>query len=73
MQAALEAGPAGDRELFTRAMDDLVATMLLGSRQELGLDVDETPQGRAEAASRRMEDASARVRDRLSRIDSYLR
>ena len=69
MRAALEAGPAGDRELFTRVMDDLVATVLLGSRRELGLEDDDTPQGTAGAAERRLEDLSARINDRLSKLD----
>ena len=35
MREALGRAPEADRELFARAMDDLVATLLLGSRQEL--------------------------------------
>lgn len=72
MRAALQAGPQEDRELFERTMDDLVATVLLGSRQEIGVDRDETPTGTANAASRKLEDISAKTNDRLSRIDKLL-
>ena len=69
MRAALEAAPAGDRELFGRVMDDLVATVLLGSRRELGLEDDDTPKGSAGAAARKLEDLTAKVNDRLSKLD----
>ena len=72
MRAALDAAPASDRMLFENVMDDLVATLLLGSRQELGIGVEDTPQGRAGAAARRLNDLSARVNDHLTRIDRYL-
>ncbi|MDO4403682.1 MAG: DUF2974 domain-containing protein [Atopobiaceae bacterium] len=71
MQAALSAAPQHDRDLFERTMDNLVATVLLGSRQEYGLDRDGTPQSHATYAARRVEDLSAKTNDRLSRIDRY--
>jgi hypothetical protein len=49
-------------------MDDLVATLLLGSRQELRPESDE-PEAKASYAARRLEDAAARVNDRLSQLD----
>ena len=71
MQAALEQAPAGDRELFGRAMDDLAATLLLGSAREY-----ERPSAgshaAADVAARKVEDLSAHVNDSLSRIDQYL-
>lgn len=68
MREALERAPEADRELFARAMDDLVATLLLGSRQELRPESDE-PEAKANYAARRVEDAAARVNDRLSQLD----
>ncbi|MBP3894340.1 MAG: DUF2974 domain-containing protein [Atopobiaceae bacterium] len=68
MRAALSNAPQADQDLFARAMDDLVATVLLGSRQELR-PRDDTPQAHAGYAARKVEDATARVNDRLSKID----
>ena len=68
MRAALEAAPAEDRALLQRVMDDLVATLLLGSAQEYERPEAGTPAA-ADAAARRMEDATARINDRLSKLD----
>ena len=70
MRKALEAAPVGDRELFSRAMDDLVATVALGSAREHAVAEAGTPEAASHAA-RRMEDLSARVNDKLARIDRY--
>ncbi len=69
MRAALDAAPAEDRELFERAMDDLVTTLLLGSKQEHGIDQDESPRGTADAASRKIEDLTARANDHFAKLD----
>ena len=68
MRAALDGAPSGDRELFERAMDDLVATIALGSAREHERPDAGTPAA-ADAAARRLEDLSARVNDRLSKLD----
>lgn len=69
MMAALDAAPEADRMAFAQALDDLTATVLLGSRKELGLDWADTPTAATEQASRRLEDASAKVNDRLAQLD----
>lgn len=71
MKAALSAAPAADRALFERVMDDLVTTLVLGSSQEHARPDAATPEA-AHAAARRVEDLSAHVGDRLSRIDELL-
>ena len=68
IRAALANAPKADQDLFSRALDDLVATLLLGSRQELG-PRDDAPQTHADYAARRVEDAMAHVNDRLSKLD----
>ena len=68
MRALLESGPAEDRELFERVMGDLVVTVLLGSAREHQRTEAGTRE-RADQASRQVEDLSARVNDRLSKID----
>lgn len=72
MQAALAAAPEAERRSFEQAMDELVATLLLGSRTELGIGAADTPQAGSDAAARKMDDLSAHVNDRLSRIDELL-
>lgn len=69
MRAALAAAPRQDQALFERALDDLSTTLLLGSRQEHGIGVDDTPRGTSRAAARRIEDLSAQANDHLARID----
>ena len=68
MSAALDGAPSGDKELFSRAMDDLVATITLGSAREYERPDAGTPAA-ADAAARRLEDLSAKVNDRLSKLD----
>ena len=72
MEAALAAAPEAERRSFEEAMDELVATLLLGSKTELGIGAPETPQATSDAASRKLDDLSAHVNDRLSRIDEFL-
>ena len=72
MEAALAAAPEAERRSFEEAMDELVATLLLGSKTELGIGAPETPQVTSDAASRKLDDLSAHVNDRLSRIDEFL-
>ena len=69
MRAALAAAPADDRALFEQTMDDLVATVLLGSRQEHGITDDDTPAAAASAAARKIEDLSARANDHLAKLE----
>ncbi len=71
MREALAAAPFEDRTLFERVMGDLVATVALGSAQEHARPEAGTPEA-AGSAARRVEDLSAHVDDRLSRIDRYL-
>ena len=69
MRAALAAAPAGDRALFERTMDDLVTTVLLGSRQEHGITDDDSHVGTANAAARKLEDLTARANDHFAKLD----
>ena len=71
MRSALAAAPASDRERFERVMNDLVATVVLGSAQEYARPQAGTPEA-AQAAARQVEDLSVHVNDRLSRIDELL-
>ena len=72
MQTALDAAPAEDRALLERAMGDLAANLLLGSRQEHA-SAGETPRERIDAAQRRVDDLTAHTLDRLSRLDRLTR
>lgn len=69
MRAALAAAPADDRALFERTMDDLVTTVLLGSRQEHGITDDDSHVGTANAAARKLEDLTARANDHFAKLD----
>lgn len=71
MREALATAPVENRSLFERVMGDLVATVALGSAQEHARPEAGTPQA-ADAAARKVEDLTAHVDDRLSRIDRYL-
>lgn len=64
----LDGLPEADRAFFTEAVEDLVATMLLGPAPANP----QTPTERANAAADKIDDLSARMDDRLSKLDKYL-
>ena len=63
----LDGLPEADRLFFMEAVDDLVATLLLGPAPTKP----ETPTEKAEAAKDKVDDISAHFEDRLSKLDKY--
>ena len=63
----LDGLPDEDRLFFMEAVDDLVATILLGPAPKEAV----TPTERADEAQDKMDDISARFEDRLSKLDKY--
>ena len=63
----LDGLPEADRLFFMEAIDDLVATLLLGPAPTNP----QTPTERADAAQDKMDDISAHFNDRLSKLDKY--
>ena len=64
----LDGLPDDQRAFFLEAVEDLVATLLLGPAPANP----QTPTEKAEAATDKVDDITARFNDRISKIDKYL-
>ena len=68
MLQRLDGLPEAERSFFMEALEDLVATLLLGPAPANP----QTSAERADAAADKMDDAAARFNDRASKLDKYL-